>query len=83
MTHSTPNQGVFKAPESPTEAYLKEIHGDLHDVIPTLLTNMSQRQAALCLSDKNISVSQAWVSNWLRDNGYNRVTRWVRKGQAS
>lgn len=72
------NQAGFKAPDSkgtPLEQLLTERHGDLHQVIPELL---NQKGANTATVSKALGVSRAWLSDWLKANGYRRSTRWER-----
>ena len=48
-------------------------HKDLHSVIPKLVNEHGQAQAAQLLG-----ISQTTVSKWLKDNGYVRVIRFER-----
>lgn len=71
-------QAGFKAPDpdhTPFEALLTFQYGDLHQYIPNQLNNgMTQEQLA-----KRMNCSPAWLSGWLKSNGYRRATRWERK----
>jgi len=75
--NSNRNRTRFKASLTPTEAFLTSKFGDLHEVIPQKLAVMSQRDLVAYLS-QGITVSQGWVSKWLRDNGYERIVKYVR-----
>lgn len=55
---------------------LEQEHGDLHNLIPPLVSEVGQEETARILD-----VKQAWVSRWLRTNGYVRVTRYEREGE--
>jgi len=76
------NQASFKAPGSPgddltdKEALLTMKFGDLHQYIPQQLNKRGVTQAQLA---KTMNVSAAWLSYWLKRNGYTRVNRWERK----
>lgn len=77
------NGGQPPANQTPLEAYLTATHGDLHDVIPSLLAqSMSQADVARALSTPARFVSQAWLSNWLAAHGYRKTVRWEREGGA-
>ena len=52
---------------------LEQEHGDLHKVIPPLVNQHGQAEAARILG-----VSAATISIWLRDNGYTQKTEYVR-----
>lgn len=51
--------------------------GDLHDVIPELVSLHGQVQTAVLLG-----VTQNWISLWLRNNGYIEVRQWVKSPEA-
>ena len=79
--YTTVHDGVKPSPNlTPTEAYLTSRFGDLHNHIGSLLEHHSQAEIAASLSDDKLTVSQTWVSWWLRRNNYRRVSRYVRKG---
>lgn len=56
---------------------LEQKHGDLHKVIPPLVNDHSQAEAARILG-----VTQATVSLWLRKNGYVKREAWERDSEA-
>lgn len=51
--------------DSTIRTLLEKQHGNLHDVIPALCTEIGQSATA-----QKLGVTQSWVSRWLRDNGY-------------
>ena len=53
---------------------LKEVFGNLDDVLPKLVNEMGQQRTA-----SHLNVSQAWVSEWLRRHGYKKMTRWEKQ----
>jgi hypothetical protein len=57
--------------------YLQEKFKDLNQVIPDMVNIHGQTQAAALLD-----VSQGTISKWLRDNGYHRVTLYVKRENA-
>lgn len=61
---------------STIEALLEKEHGDLHEVIPRLATELGQEKAA-----QRLEVKQSWLSLWLRTNGYVRVTQYVKESE--
>ena len=63
---------------SEIEKQLTSIHGDLHTKIPKLVNRCGQERAARLLSKKGLVIKQAWVSRWLRLNGYTRRIVWER-----
>jgi len=75
--------GCFKASKTPQEVYLESVHGDLHEFIPEKASTMTQRRVAAALSTPELTVSQGWVSEWLRRHHYRRVVRWERQGAKS
>lgn len=76
--HTTSEDG-FKPPSTPLEAYLHEVHGDLHAVIPALASRLSLPGVAGELSSEKYNVSATWVRNWLTRNNYRRIVRWERQ----
>lgn len=60
--------------KSSIESLLETLHGDLHQVIPQMVTEKGQEEAAQILK-----VKQSWLSRWLRENGYRRIVQWVRE----
>lgn len=52
---------------------LQERHGDLHAVIPPRVNERGQAEAA-----RELGVSAATISTWLKDNGYRMVIRYER-----
>ena len=83
-SNSNLNQDGFKPSPHPSnswvELYLEEVHGNLHDLIPDKLAHMSQRDLADYLSTDKHTVSESWLSKWLRRNNYTRL--WVRNDGA-
>lgn len=53
---------------------LEEKYGDLHKVIPPLADDVGQAETG-----RRLGVSSATISNWLKNNGYEPVTKYVRK----
>lgn len=56
---------------------LREIenkYGDLHRVIPDLVNKQGQAETA-----RELDVTQATISIWLKENGYKRIVQWVRE----
>lgn len=53
---------------------LEKEHGDLHRVIPEMVNNFGQSEAA-----RRLCVSQTTISRWLRQNGYEYRIVWERK----
>lgn len=47
---------------------LEKQHGDLHKVIPPLVNELGQGETA-----RKLSISQATISNWLKQNRYVKV----------
>lgn len=66
------------AKSSEIEKQLTSIHGDLHNKIPKLVNRCGQEQTARLLSQNGLVIKQAWISRWLRINGYTRHTIWKR-----
>lgn len=58
------------------EKLLINQHGDLHQIIPQMATDMGQIETA-----QKLGVTQNWVSRWLRKNGYEMKIIWVKKEQ--
>lgn len=61
---------------STVETLLEQQHGDLHEVIPRLASELGQAKAA-----SRLKVNQAWLSRWLRDNRYVKVTQYVKESE--
>lgn len=61
---------------STVETLLEQQHGDLHEVIPRLASELGQSKAANVLS-----VNQAWLSRWLRENDYIKVTQYIKASE--
>ena len=57
---------------------LEKEYGDLHKIIPPLVNEGGQKYAAF-----QLGVSQATISEWLRDNGYTAKTTYEKQEQAS
>lgn len=55
------------------EQLLTQTHGNLHEVIPMLASRVGQEETA-----RTLGVRQAWVSRWLRLNGYVQRVEYVR-----
>lgn len=55
---------------------LEKEHGDLNKVIPALVNSKGQAGAA-----QTLGVSQATISNWLREEQYHEVRRWERQDE--
>lgn len=55
---------------------LEKEHGDLNKVIPGLVNLKGQAGAAQILG-----VTQATISNWLREHRYTEIRRWVQQDQ--
>lgn len=55
---------------------LEEAYGDLNNLIPTLLEKHqgSQKEVA-----NQLGVSSATISNWLRENNYISVTKYIKQ----
>lgn len=66
------------AKTSQIEAKLRAWYGNLHEVIPKLVSEHGQEETARLLG-----VKQAWVSRWLRREGYRQVSRWERCSERS
>lgn len=60
------------------EQLLTQAHGNLHEVIPSLASRVGQEETA-----RTLGVRQAWVSRWLRMNGYKQVVQYVKESEAS
>lgn len=74
--------------DSTIERYLTMRHGNLHEYIPALLENRSQSNVARLLSDDVFTVTQSWLSHWLRGGNaesivYRQHSRWVPTEDAS
>lgn len=54
------------------EAQLEAEHGDLMEVIPSLVNRIGQQRAA-----SKLGVSQYWVSQWLARNGFVKIELWA------
>lgn len=83
-----PRRADSDSSQSMHERYLTDKHGDLHKHIPPLLENRSQAQVAAMLSDHVVTVTQAWLSYWLRGNNaegivYRQQSRWLPVEDAS
>lgn len=70
------------AKSSEIEKQLSSIHGDLHKKIPKLVNRCGQEQAARRLSKNELVIRQAWISRWLRTNGYKRRIIWERNRES-
>jgi predicted transcriptional regulator len=55
---------------------LERKYGDLHKIIPRLVNQRGQQEDAA----RALKVSQATISDWLKDNGYQLVRRYERIG---
>lgn len=55
------------------EQELTKQHGDLHQIIPKLVSEEGQESTA-----RKLGVKQAWISRWLRGNGYEPHTQWIK-----
>lgn len=55
---------------------LEAQHGDLHQVIPPLVTQYGQWEAG-----RRLGVSGTTLSRWLKQHGYRPQTRWVRDNE--
>lgn len=55
------------------EQLLTQAHGNLHEVIPSLASRVGQEETA-----RTLGVRQAWVSRWLRMNGYVQKVQYVK-----
>lgn len=53
-------------------------YGDLHRVIPRLVNEQGQVNTA-----KLLGLSPATISKWLKDNGYIRVSQYIRRDDQS
>lgn len=53
---------------------IEQEHGELEQVIPKLVNKLGSQKAA---ADK-LGLSQATISTWLRDNGYEPQTIYIR-----
>ena len=58
---------------STIEKLLEQQHGDLEAVIPPLVSEIGQADAA-----QQLGVRQSWISRWLKVNGYVAVTQYVK-----
>ena len=63
-------------PQNTIESLLQDDFGDLHQVIPQLVSLHGQQEAAQMLG-----VPQRWISHWLKRHGYVLVKQWVREAQ--
>lgn len=63
---------------STIEKLLADNHGNLHEVIPSLASRVGQEEAARALG-----VRQAWISRWLRLNGYVQKIQYVKSEAVS
>jgi hypothetical protein len=52
---------------------LEKQHGDLNKVIPPLVNQGGQAFAA-----QQLNTTQATISNWLKDNQYEKKVEWVK-----
>jgi DNA-binding PadR family transcriptional regulator len=53
--------------KSTIEKLLEEQYGDLHEVIPAMVSENGQAQTA-----QDLKVTQGWVSRWLAKNRYEK-----------
>lgn len=67
-------------PESRIQPQLEALYGDLDYVIPRLCTELGQDGAARTLSTKSLTINQAFISRWLKENGYIKRIQYVKKG---
>lgn len=67
-------------PKARIEPQLEELYGDLDYVIPRLCTEMGQDGAARTLSTPRLTIKQAFISRWLKENGYIKKIQYVKKG---
>lgn len=58
--------------KSTTEVLLEQKHGNLHEVIPEMVSKHGQLGTA-----EKLNVPQGWISRWLAKNGYEKRTVWV------
>jgi len=82
-SNSTISGDSFKPSSTPLEAYLQEVHGDLHEAIPDLANRFSLVGVASKLSSEHYNVSATWVRNWLTRHGYHKISRWERQAVKS
>lgn len=75
MSHHSITSDSFKASPTPLELLLTERHGNLLHVIPQAV---NEPGATLEKVASELGVSDAWLSAWLRRNGFVRVTVWQR-----
>ncbi len=66
-------QKVIKMAKPNRLRELEHTHGDLNEVIPALVNAYGQAEAA-----RQLGVSGATISVWLRDHGYVQQTQYVR-----
>jgi hypothetical protein len=85
MSHYTPTPDESYTDSSnltPLERLIQQKHGNLHDVIPRLAGEFGAAGAAARLDVGGESPSPSWVADWLRRNGYQRRTVYVKDGAA-
>lgn len=65
--------GLKSSSQTPTEELLTIRVGNLHDYIPRELNKPGITQAHVA---RTLGISAAWLSRWLSNNGYKRISRW-------
>lgn len=58
---------------STIETLLQKQYGNLHDVIPPLVSELGQVGASI-----KLGVRQNWLSRWMKRNGYVKGVQYVR-----
>jgi len=61
---------------STIEALLEKQYGDLHKVIPEMVSKHGQLGAS-----QKLKVPQGWISKWLARNGYEKRSIWVQSAE--
>jgi predicted transcriptional regulator len=74
QSYSKTHKEIRELANKTIEGLLQDQHGDLHTVIPEMVTVHGQEKAAHLLG-----VTQSWISRWLRENGYVEEKRWIRQ----
>lgn len=57
---------------------LREVKGDLNQIIPALVNRHGQAEAG-----RQLGVSQHTISRWLKENGYKQVIRYEKEEKVS
>lgn len=62
--------------KSTIETLLEQKYGDLHEVIPEMVSKHGQLGTA-----QKLNIPQGWISRWLDRNGYEKRTVWVQRAE--